>query len=1005
MRVNYANTNSAWTAAQPVINPDDSVTAAIMRGPQDKLYLVASAVPASVAAIRIYVNPILNGFEYPIIQNYNWAWQLQIPGVTPSAIFDVPVSRLTNGVFEMASSNFPPYGAYQFETQGIGVDGNVGKFTCAYVVQDQYGDFVPFLDGRTQIQQNIHFQLRSATAQYPFAFNIDTTVYGGGFYWTHSAPTNYVVAGYYGDTYYPYYPFQCNEFQPFEENYFYANWLYSTNNVSGSGLVTGVLYADNHLYQLEHAPSYLFPTYDYVTNATHPAIAGVLPDAAARWIYYSSTDGSDAADIGLNPAGVGQLTVSNACHNLYGLGLNSILYPTGDDPAYALAHPGDTVAASYPNNFGDWFFEFATPVLSTVGYYFPRPGLDPQPSEGAFSVTNTTIAPLMILFGQPFLLSAWAKQSLLNGYSGVYAYPQQYFDKAFLPGTNGNISTNQTGILSEYGNFFPTQAGKVFLTTKPDADTGSTGQCPVYVLKMQLDVNHDGIMDTSFAGPDNTSADRPFRFWVNSDSDVSAGYISAEHDVDDPNQPDYSLRNIPSQRDLEDWNRLWICGLPVLPTNYQVTLSWNVISGNPAINLVKPYETNGGTLYLTDTNIAAGQSGGNSFFTPSYKFANVTPGNSYIFPYSYLTGDTTNCFLFEGAGVGKGELVLTISADGTNIMSTSVFMDLKEVKDMFEHAHVENTPSPPVYSAFTDQSTFKNDNYVLSNLNEGTNLIVFVHGWRVTPWTAENFAQTMFKRLWWQGYQGRFAALRWPTLSSETDGPLPQFLTFNRDEFIAFNCAQGATGYFLQLKSRFPNYNIDVCAHSHGNILMMEVLRDLLASGQKPIHNYALLQAAVAAECLDTNAPTYNDFTFGDTIPDSFYGYAGPVNTAVSGKMVNFYNTNDFGVVVCWQPDQLQTKPDGRYSYQYIFGIPRQTPTGSSRTITDPHELMAFLSRPKTQAVGAMPNLGGALSTADQIDLTALVGFTDHWNEHSGEFNWNIQALHPFYLELLDKLQ
>jgi hypothetical protein len=33
----------------------------------------------------------------------------------------------------------------------------------------------------------------------------------------------------------------------------------------------------------------------------------------------------------------------------------------------------------------------------------------------------------------------------------------------------------------------------------------------------------------------------------------------------------------------------------------------------------------------------------------------------------------------------------------------------------------------------------------------------------MTEAESENFSETMFKRLWWQGYKGRFAALRWPT--------------------------------------------------------------------------------------------------------------------------------------------------------------------------------------------------------------------------------------------------
>jgi hypothetical protein len=117
----------------------------------------------------------------------------------------------------------------------------------------------------------------------------------------------------------------------------------------------------------------------------------------------------------------------------------------------------------------------------------------------------------------------------------------------------------------------------------------------------------------------------------------------------------------------------------------------------------------------------------------------------------------------------------------------------------------------------------------------------------------------------------------------------------------------------------------------------------------------------------------------------------------VNGHIYNFFNPDDFGVVTCWQPDQLLYKPDGRYWYQYLPDGPQQTPPGSSRAVTDPQELMAFMSRPRTQAVGAVPNLGGAAYTAGQQNLETLVNFSGSWNEHSGEFNWNIQRLTPFY--------
>src|SRR5207244_5286606 len=122
--------------------------------------------------------------------------------------------------------------------------------------------------------------------------------------------------------------------------------------------------------------------------------------------------------------------------------------------------------------------EAAQPQLETVGYYFTRvppnyqdhlynPAgywsvpLTPVPGETAFSPTNTT--PLLIAsVGDPnFRIVGFAKQSLLNGYSGIYGFLGQYFEKAYKIGTNGVATTNETGVLSQYGDFFPTEPGPI----------------------------------------------------------------------------------------------------------------------------------------------------------------------------------------------------------------------------------------------------------------------------------------------------------------------------------------------------------------------------------------------------------------------------------------------------------------------------------------------------------------------------------------------------------------
>ena len=99
------------------------------------------------------------------------------------------------------------------------------------------------------------------------------------------------------------------------------------------------------------------------------------------------------------------------------------------------------------------------------------------------------------------------------------------------------------------------------------------GQFPVYVVKLALDVNHDGIMDLTFSGPDNTIPERPFVFWANNnydrltiDSDDAAYYdddVMTATCPYTPNiaTPDYNFKDgaghrvIPCERDLQDYAR------------------------------------------------------------------------------------------------------------------------------------------------------------------------------------------------------------------------------------------------------------------------------------------------------------------------------------------------------------------------------------------------------------------------------------------------------------------
>ena len=281
-----------------------------------------------------------------------------------------------------------------------------------------------------------------------------------------------------------------------------------------------------------------------------------------------------------------------------------------------------------PIHFPGYYSQFQLPALETVSYYFASvttpgtgaigPGsaaqLWPLPLDSSFAVTNQTHV-IIGAVGQPMVVGGWAKQQISNGSSSKFGYLGQYFDAAYKIDTNGMVTSGTTGILSPYGEFFPTEPGPVALVTMTNWGVNERGTGVVQVISLALDANHDGTMDTSFAGPDNTSAYRPFVFWANNnydrsdyDADDATNYQDDVQSQGCPFTPDtptpdcnysdqFGIRIIPGTRDLEDYTRLWICGittnfLAALPAGSTVSLNWGDVgspnANNPTIDLSRP---------------------------------------------------------------------------------------------------------------------------------------------------------------------------------------------------------------------------------------------------------------------------------------------------------------------------------------------------------------------------------------------------------------------------------
>ena len=395
---------------------------------------------------------------------------------------------------------------------------------------------------------------------------------------------------------------------------------------------------------------------------------------------------------------------------------------------------------------------------------------------------------------------------------------------------------------------------------------------------------------------------------------------------------------------------------------------------------MRAVETNGGTLYLTDTNIHSlasvpwQQVDGYAGLGRKYP---VTTTNVLSLATDLFNGGN-RYFLFEGAGIGSGELVLTISQttpQGTNVLAqTGAWLDLHDIKDLYEATVITNNTSGAMSNWTGVARTVQYA--TVSDANETQDLIVMVHGINVDDWHWVSASETVFKRLYWSGYHGKFATVNWPCLLGI------QLIDFNPSEFYAYKASTGLKTYLNQLRTRFPNYGLHLFAHSQGNAVTSEAIRQ-----GAPFDTYILTQGAISASAYNDLAPLNPDFLTQETVPGLMtpeyqpMGYHG-IYTNFTGRIVSFFNTND-PVLAFWNLDQKLNKPEGAayysqtYSYDgtngwhFVEGMP-------PLLVTDPQESRAMISRSRTLSIGQQGPLPGHISQGvidSALDLHAQFGF------------------------------
>ena len=1043
VQAQYGTNNSAWSGAvwleanagttgTPVLNAN------WIYGPTGTAYLAVSAIPSGT--VTLLITRIDNRAEF-FYGNASF-----------NTTNSIPVTSLTNGLYLIPASWTPSADIYGYEDytwwlQSITANGLPSE---AIRLGDGYSDSVnhtllapPNFDGRTQLKQNLIFLLREPNINSPVTCEAINANYTESPLIT--APAGYAYAGYYDVTYPIGSPVNTLDvYRPFADNYLYRNFVFSSTNVDINGDMTTGVTEDGSL-ELYEMPNNGLPTYQFqppVTSGT--TISALLGTNQTRWLcsYPLSpliSNTSDGINTDLEPIGITYefdydngftYTMASNARNFFGLPFRSvnIAYQsydsggnfTGNLETYTLS-PGNSFPVLWANNL---YPETVQPQFQTVEYDFWNPNSDLLPGRDGFSTANTSRL-MIVPVGSPSQIAGYAKLAVTNGYTGVYGYLQQYFTNAYVIDTNGIVTTNTTGVLSPYGCFFATEPGPVALVTMPDPDTGARGTCTVYCVSLVLDKNHDGNMDLSFNGPDATSPNSPYVLWANQnfdrltpDADDNTNYEDDVQIASNPGtstpEPDcnysnrlangYSYRAIPTKRDLEDFARLWVCGvtsnlLAALPSGSTITLNWGDVgspnSGNPTIDLFAAADTDGGIGYLTNETTAAEQT--NIFQCPY--IGRLGPGQSIqLNTIQFANNWAGNHFIWCGVSNGTGGLNLTIADGSGNVLAqTTAYIQIVDIKQMYERWTVGDNPT----NAPTSTPALVTDDLAPSvsgfqytaPTDANTPYILFVHGWNMEPWEKDRYAETAFKRLYWQGYQGRFGEFRWPT-DFDFSG-LQQIIMTNRNEkdnfdnseYQAWRSAPGLLNLLIGLNAEYPGH-VYMLAHSLGNVVAGEAIR--LAGDNQVVNTYVASQAAVTAHAYDANVPDYSFYyIYGPYTPNIYGNWFAGNNGSGAGSIISFYNTNDYALrFLGWQVDQL-TKPDQsvvengiNWNYGYSGSPNDPAPwnnfykesTNSTvyfnivTSLNNHYEVMAYAAQSYTTALGTTPGVTNLVS----LNLTAI---------------------------------
>lgn len=471
-----------------------------------------------------------------------------------------------------------------------------------------------------------------------------------------------------------------------------------------------------------------------------------------------------------------------------------------------------------------------------------------------------------------------------------------------------------------------------------------TAEVSTVVLEVGVDLNGDHAI--TFGPEDRTSVERPYRFWVNDDRDRAGGewqdHLGPYSEEDDYQSGSVDSANdrIDVRRDLEDFSRMWVQWrspqvldrlLGPESRRYRIRVVRDGVGGLRCF----PAVLGGGTGYLTDYRLAAlHQIQQEALLTLDPVHTSVETIRTGVIPWLGQPDGTFRsspiAWIWEAIAPGRASYTCRIDVEypghgWISLGRDQVSLDLRPIQAFYDHVSLGQTPgtvSPILtYDRRAQQGL----------LTDETSYILHVHGWNMEPWEKERFAETMYKRLWWNGYRGGFGMLTWPTyfkFHSELNtipgiyDKLAWSEHFDLSEHTAWRSgsvlAQGLPRVAQALNHGQP---IVLSGHSMGNIVVGNALQILPVSQRGKIQAFISCQAAVTAHVFDGSLPEpLTGFSLtawaADGGPTTANVYRDVLGDLRSYRTYNFCNVHDYALSAeAWQINQA-LKPNNGYSYE-----------------------------------------------------------------------------------------